>query len=118
MILGEASSEYVYAVECQARPGGMWHRVTHWSPESPLNRGAELAPNERIVRRRLGKPQVVVPEYRLERYRDGRWGNATRWYRSLEALSENERISMRPGQTFRIVRRMGDLVDVFKEEVA
>lgn len=116
MILHESEHEYVYAVECQITPGGLWHQVTRWASTSPAK--CELGAHERIVRRKLGEPEVVAPEYRLERFKEGEWGNPTSWYSSLDELSKNTRISVRPGQSFRIVRRIGDLVDVFKEVVA
>lgn len=62
--------------------------------------------------------EVIKSGYRLERYREEEWVPSTPWYRSLDELSDNTRMSVRPGQPFRIVRRIGDLVEVVKEVVA
>lgn len=56
-----ASMYYEYAVQIQAEPDGMWHMVTGWQtdPRPVLPEGRELEPDERIIRRLVGEPEVA-----------------------------------------------------------
>lgn len=54
-----AGLRYVYAVQVQPVPGGAWHQVTEWTPDSSPVKGRELEHDERIIRRLVGDPEVV-----------------------------------------------------------
>ena len=45
----EGEDTVEYRVEHQHIDGGVWHPVTQWSPEWPLNDGCSVAPDERIM---------------------------------------------------------------------
>lgn len=52
-----------YAVIHQPSPGSEWHQVTHWSKsKNPLNKGYELADDERIVKRYVTAAQPLGEE--------------------------------------------------------
>lgn len=49
-------------VEHQHIDGGLWYPVTRWAPEWPLNEGHTVAPDERIVCRRVSPEWEVTNE--------------------------------------------------------
>lgn len=52
-----------YAVIHQPSPGSEWHQVTRWSKsKNPLNKGYELADDERIIVRYVTGPQLLGEE--------------------------------------------------------
>lgn len=58
-----ASMRTEYSLIHQPYPGAEWHQITHWSgSKNPLNKGYELADNERIVMRYSTEPQPLGEE--------------------------------------------------------
>lgn len=57
-----AADRLEYRVEHQHIDNGSWHPVTKWSPEWPLHEGHTVAPDERIVCRRVSEPWEVTDE--------------------------------------------------------
>lgn len=55
-----AADTFEYRVEHQHIYDGEWHPLAEWSPEWPLNDGCSVAPDERIVARRVSAPWVEV----------------------------------------------------------
>ena len=57
-----AADTLEYRIEHQHIENGYWHPITKWSPEWPLNDGHSVAPDERIVCRRVSPEWVVTDE--------------------------------------------------------
>ena len=57
-----AADTLKYRVEHQHIENGLWHPVTRWSPEWPLNDGHSVAPDERVVCRRVSALWEVTNE--------------------------------------------------------
>lgn len=57
-----AADTLEYRVEHQSIENGSWHPVTEWGPGWPLNDGCSVAPDERIVARRVSEPWEVTGE--------------------------------------------------------
>lgn len=55
-----AADTLEYRVEHQHLDNGVWHPVTRWSPEWPLNDGHSVADDERVVCRRVSAPWEVA----------------------------------------------------------
>ena len=51
-----------YRVEHKHIDNGFWHPLTKWSPEWPLNDGHSVAPDERVVCRRVSALWEVTDE--------------------------------------------------------